>query len=106
MAAGTSVTITGVAALAEGTYGFYCTFHPQMRGTLVVEGRDGTRPAAAGVRAAARRPEGAPGDHVRIAMRKAGVRMLPTDARTRMWTYGGSYPGPDHPAPGGRGTRR
>ena len=54
VAAGTSATITGVEALGEGSYAFFCKLHPQMRGVLVVEGGDGTvTPQAPDVRPAA-----------------------------------------------------
>ena len=49
-------------------------------------------------------PDRVRGARVTLAMRQAQVRMLPTGPRTRMWTYGGSYPGPTIVRPGGRET--
>lgn len=106
VAAGTSATITGVAGLAEGSYAFYCRLHPRMRGELVVEGGEGTvtpeRPSFDQPLVVPARVRGA---EVTLPMRQARVRMLPTGPRTRMWTYGGSYPGPTIVRPAGRETR-
>jgi len=33
-----TVDVAGVSALDPGAYPFYCTLHPEMRGTLVVQG--------------------------------------------------------------------
>ena len=52
-------TLTIPPALGAGAYAFYCTFHPHMRGTLVVTGEPGGDPGAAGVRAGAADPGGA-----------------------------------------------
>ncbi|WP_165807159.1 multicopper oxidase domain-containing protein [Nocardioides currus] len=104
--AGTSATITGVEALAEGSYAFFCKLHPQMRGVLSVEGGDGTvTPELPAFEQRLVVPRRLTGPLVTIPMRQARVRMLPTGPRTRMWTYGGSYPGPTIVRPAGRETR-
>jgi FtsP/CotA-like multicopper oxidase with cupredoxin domain len=44
------------------------------------------------------------GDHIRIPIRESEVQILP-GRRTRMWTYGGSFPGPTIRRRAGRRTR-
>src|SRR3954449_4622884 len=39
---GTTSDIAGADKLAPGTYPFFCSFHPNMQGTLVVEALDGS----------------------------------------------------------------
>ena len=43
---GTTATVPGVDGLAAGDYAFYCRFHPNMRGILVVDRRRRRRRAA------------------------------------------------------------
>lgn len=106
VAAGTSATITGVEALGEGAYDFFCKLHPQMRGVLVVQGGDGTAtPQLPSFDQPLVVPDRVRGTEVTLPMREARVRMLPTGPRTRMWTYGGSYPGPTVVGRAGRETR-
>ncbi|WP_297740489.1 multicopper oxidase domain-containing protein [Nocardioides sp.] len=106
VAAGTSATITGVEELGEGSYAFFCKLHPQMRGTLVVQGGDGTAtPQLPSFDQPLVVPDRVRGAEVTLQMREARVRMLPTGPRTRMWTYGGSYPGPTIVRPAGEKTR-
>ena len=105
VAAGTSATITGVEALAEGTYAFFCKLHPQMRGSLLVQGGDGSvTPELPSFEQPLAIPRKERGALTTLPMRLARVRMLPTGPRTRMWTYGGSYPGPTIVRPAGRKT--
>lgn len=104
--AGTSATITGVELLAEGLYAFFCKLHPQMRGTLSVEGAGGTvTPDLLSFDQPLAVPEKERSALVTLPMRLARVRMLPTGPRTTMWTYGGSYPGPTVIGQAGRETR-
>src|SRR3954471_4749680 len=44
---GTTSDVVGTDKLAPGTYAFFCQFHPNMQGTLVVEGQgdSGVKPA-------------------------------------------------------------
>lgn len=103
--AGTVATVTGVSGLAAGSYPFFCRFHPRMRGELVVEGGAGpVTPEPVSFDQPLVVPDRVRGARVTLAMRQARVRMLPTGPRTRMWTYGGSYPGPTIVRPGGRET--
>lgn len=106
VAAGTSATITGIEALAAGSYAFFCKLHPQMRGLLVVEGGGGTvTPELPSFDQRLVVPRKERGALTRLPMRLARVRMLPTGPKTPMWTYGGSYPGPTIVRPAGRETR-
>ncbi len=82
-------------SLAGGAYGFYCVFHPGMRGTLtVIGGPVGEVPAPPSFDQALRIPKVLSGDHITIPMKKADVRIMADGPKTTMWTYGGSYPGP------------
>ena len=106
VAAGTTATVTGVEALANGRYDYYCRFHPFMRGVLVVEdstGEVGADPVAFEQPLVV--PRVVRGADVRLVMRQAQVRMLPRGPRTTMWTYGGSYPGPTIVGRAGRESR-
>jgi spore coat protein A len=44
------------------------------------------------------------GDHIRISIGESEVQILP-GPKTRMWTYGGTFPGPTIRRPAGRRTR-
>ncbi|PVG83380.1 hypothetical protein DDE18_08800 [Nocardioides gansuensis] len=103
---GSTVSIPAAAGLAPGRYDFFCTFHPHMRGTLVVEGGGG---GVEPVRPEFRQPLVVPrvlsGSRLRVRMREAPVRVLPDGPATRMWTYGGSWPGPTIRRRAGRHTR-
>ena len=44
VAAGRTGTLVVPATLAAGKYPFYCSFHPNMQGTLVVTGKGGDAP--------------------------------------------------------------
>jgi spore coat protein A, manganese oxidase len=103
---GTTVAIPAADALTSGTYAFYCRFHPNMRGTLVVDrAGGGTTGAEPDFTLPLVVPGVLTGSHVRLRMREADVRTLPTGPRTRMWTYAGSWPGPTILRPAGRDTR-
>ncbi|KRF30664.1 multicopper oxidase domain-containing protein [Nocardioides sp. Soil805] len=103
---GTTMAIPAVDGLASGTYEFYCRFHPNMRGTLVVDraggGTTGVEPAYDQSLVV---PSVLTGSHLRLRMREAHVRVLPTGPRTPMWTYAGTWPGPTIRRPAGRDTR-
>lgn len=104
--AGSTATVTGVEALANGRYDYYCRFHPFMRGTLVVEdssGGVGSDPVEFEQPLVV--PRVLRGADVRVPVRQAKVRMLPRGSRTTMWTYGGDYPGPTIVGRAGRESR-
>ncbi|WP_395656834.1 multicopper oxidase domain-containing protein [Nocardioides sp.] len=102
---GETRSIPGATGLAAGDYGFYCRFHPNMRGTLTVTGGSG---GTHGGKQRFRLPLAVPPTlrdaHVRLDMRKTAVRMLPDGRRTEAWTYGGSWPGPTIRRPAGERT--
>ncbi|MBV9293585.1 MAG: multicopper oxidase domain-containing protein, partial [Frankiales bacterium] len=103
---GTTSDIQGVDRLAPGTYAFYCQFHPNMQGTLIVEGQghSGVKAAKPSFHQPLRLPPTLTGSHLRIPIEQADVRTLPHGPKTLMWTYGGSYPGPTIRRPAGRRT--
>jgi FtsP/CotA-like multicopper oxidase with cupredoxin domain len=102
---GKTSTIDGVDKLAPGTYPFYCSFHPNMQGTLIVEGNGGGRkPAKPTFDLPLRLPPTLTGSHITIPVKEADVRVLPRGPKTLMWTYGGSYPGPTIRRPAGSRT--
>ncbi|GCD90205.1 multicopper oxidase domain-containing protein [Nocardioides sp. LS1] len=104
---GSTVSIPAASKLAPGTFGFHCSFHPStMTGTLTVEGDSGgVTPAAPKFEQPLFSPPVITGSHVRLRMEPALVRMLPHGARTPMWTFGGTYPGPTIRRPAGHDTR-
>jgi spore coat protein A, manganese oxidase len=92
--------------LASGEYAFYCTFHPNMRGTLVVTGEPGGEvPAPPAFQQALRTPTVLTGSDLTIRMRQERVRVMPHGPKTRMWTYDGTFPGPTIKRPTGALTR-
>jgi spore coat protein A len=103
---GTTAPVVGTDKLAPGTYAFYCQFHPNMQGTLIVEGTDnsGTKPAAPSFRQPLVLPKVLTGSHLTIPVKEANVRVLPSGPKTLMWTFGGSYPGPTIRRPAGHRT--
>jgi FtsP/CotA-like multicopper oxidase with cupredoxin domain len=93
------------ATLSAGQYPFYCSFHPTMRGTLVVTGEPGGDvPEPPKFEQPLRIPEVLTGSHLTIPMRRALVRVMPHGPKTRMWTYGGTFPGPTIKRPTGSST--
>ena len=94
-----------VSTLGDGTYAFYCRFHPQMTGTLTV-GTGGPVPSyVPPFEQPLVMPPRLSGHHLRIVMKKVKVRVLPHGPRTPMWTYGGTFPGPTIVRRTGRDTR-
>jgi FtsP/CotA-like multicopper oxidase with cupredoxin domain len=93
------------ADLAAGKYSFYCRFHPNMRGTLVVTGEGGGLPAPPTFEQALRIPEVLTGRDITIPMKRAQVRVMPHGPKTWMWTYGGTFPGPTIKRPTGSTTK-
>jgi FtsP/CotA-like multicopper oxidase with cupredoxin domain len=102
----TTSSIPAASKLAAGTYDFYCRFHPNMMGKLIVEGGSGgTHPVPPKFLQPLRLPKVLTGSHLHIRIEKADVRMLPHGPKTPMWTYNGSYPGPTIRRPAGHDTK-
>ena len=105
---GSTTTVKGVDRLAAGTYTFHCQFHQQtMKGTLTIEGGDGggVTPAPVKFEQPLFLPKVLTSAHLRIPLKAADVRVLPHGGTTRMWTYGGTYPGPTIVRPAGHDTK-
>ena len=95
-----------ISALGGGTYDFYCRFHPNMTGALVIDGPpDGQITNHPKFQQPLVQPPRLTGSHIRIVMRKADVRILPHGPKTPMWTYGGTFPGPTIVRPTGHATQ-
>jgi len=99
-------TVAGVDKLRAGSYTFFCSFHPNMTGTLIVQGGSG------GVGASAPRfeqplriPPTLTGSHITVTARQADVPILAHRPATTMLTYNGSWPGPTIRRPVGQRTR-
>jgi spore coat protein A, manganese oxidase len=94
-----------ISTLGGGDYDFYCQIHPEMQGTLHIDG-----PPAGDIKDHPRfeqplaQPPRLTGKHIRIVMKRAKVRVLPHGPRTPMWTYGGTFPGPTIVRRTGHGT--
>ncbi len=101
---GRTVTVD-VAGLAPGSWGFYCKFHPRMRGKLVVGDGTVVEPQRPSFEQPLVVPPELRGADIRLVMRRAKVRVFPNGPRTAMWTYGGTYPGPTVRRRAGRGTQ-
>jgi spore coat protein A len=104
---GSTVDVTGVSKLPPGTYDFYCQFHPNMTGQLIVEGSGGkpVKPPKLKFPMRLPVPRVLTGSHIRIPVRNAAVRMLPNGPKTQLWTFGGTYPGPTIKRPAGHKTK-
>ncbi len=74
-------------------YAFHCTLHSNMTGTLTI-GAGGPVTTSPKFEQPLVQPPRLHGKDIRIVMKKANVRVLPHGARTPMWTFGGSFPGP------------
>ena len=92
---GTTSVIAGVSRLRSGTYSFFCSFHPNMSGTLIVQGGSGgVGPSAPRFTLPLRIPRTLTGSKITLTAQQADVQILPGRPATTMYTYGGSWPGP------------
>jgi FtsP/CotA-like multicopper oxidase with cupredoxin domain len=95
-----------ISGLGGGSYRFYCKFHGQMTGTLVIDGPPtGVITEVPKFEQPLVRPPRLRGRDIRIVMKKAKVRVLPHGPRTPMWTFGGTFPGPTIVRPTGHDTK-
>jgi FtsP/CotA-like multicopper oxidase with cupredoxin domain len=105
-AAGSAPTVAGVERLRAGSYSFFCSFHPNMSGTLVVQGGSGgVGPAAPRFVTPLRVPKQLTGSKIVLEAKQADVQVLPGKPATSMLTYGGTWPGPTIRRPVGALTR-
>ncbi len=97
--------LTRRALLTAGVAGALALLLPvRLRpGSLGVPAVAARRAAKAGFRAALRIPPVLTGAQIEIEMREAKVAALP-GRKTKMWTYGGSFPGPTIRRPAGEAT--
>jgi spore coat protein A len=104
---GMTMAVDGVGALAPGVYPFHCIFHAAtMRGTLTISGTGGgVAPAPLSFDQPLVQPKRLTTSRIRISVKQAAVRVMPTGPLTTMWTYGGSYPGPTIVRPAGKDTK-
>src|SRR3954452_10728523 len=72
---GTTADVVGTDKLAPGTYPFFCQFHPNMQGTLIVEGTDnsGVNPAPRTFAPTLRIPPVLTGSNITIPVKEADV---------------------------------
>jgi spore coat protein A, manganese oxidase len=95
LAPGETKEITVVPTLGGGTYTYYCRFHGQMTGSLIIDGPpDGSITTTPKFEQPLVEPPTLHGKHLRIVMKRALVRVLPHGPRTPMLTFGGTFPGP------------
>jgi spore coat protein A, manganese oxidase len=98
-------SIAGISSLAPGTYKFHCAFHA-MFGTLTITGSGGgVTPAEQSFDQPLVVPKVLNTATIRIPIKQAAVRVMPTGPLTTMWTYGGTYPGPTIVRPAGHDTK-
>jgi spore coat protein A len=104
---GMTMAVDGVSALAPGVYKFHCIFHAgTMTGTLTISGTGGgVAPAPLSFDQPLVQPKRLTTSRIRIPVKQAAVRVMPTGPLTTMWTYGGSYPGPTIVRPAGKDTK-
>jgi FtsP/CotA-like multicopper oxidase with cupredoxin domain len=103
---GKTAKVAGAEKLPAGTYQFYCQFHPNMTGQLIVEGT-GNPPIKTGppkFPTALNIPKVLTGSHITIPVKQANIRVMPHGPKTRMWTFDGTYPGPTIERPTGHKT--
>jgi FtsP/CotA-like multicopper oxidase with cupredoxin domain/plastocyanin len=98
-------TIAGVDKLRAGSYTFFCSFHPNMSGTLIVQGGSGgVGPTAPKFEQPLRIPPTLTGSRITLTAQQADVPILAHRPPTTMLTYSGSWPGPTIRRPVGQRT--
>ena len=101
----TTSTIAGVDHLRAGTYAFFCSFHPNMSGSLVVQGGSGgIGPVPPRFEQKLRIPPVLTGSNITLTAKQADVQILSRKPATTMLTYNGSWPGPTIRRPVGKKT--
>lgn len=76
-----------------------------MRGRLTIAGEAGEVPEPPAFEQPLRIPRVLTGSNLTIDMRRADVQVMPHGPKTRMWTYGGTFPGPTIKRPTGSSTQ-
>jgi spore coat protein A len=103
---GSAITVAGVDKLRAGSYDFFCSFHPNMSGTLLIEGGSGgVGPTAPRFEQRLRIPRQVTGSRITLEAEQADVQVLPHKPATTMLTYGGTWPGPTIRRPVGQLTK-
>ncbi|MDX6197869.1 MAG: hypothetical protein QOJ79_1020 [Actinomycetota bacterium] len=98
-------TIAGVDKLRAGSYTFFCGFHPNMSGTLIVEGGGGgVGPSAPKFQQPLRIPPTLTGSKITLTAEQADVPILAGQPPTTMQTFNGTWPGPTIRRPVGQRT--
>jgi FtsP/CotA-like multicopper oxidase with cupredoxin domain/plastocyanin len=102
---GSTITVAGADRLRAGSYSFFCSFHPNMTGTLVVQGGSGgIGPSAPRFEQRLRIPRQVTGSRITLVAGQSDVQVLPHNPPTTMLTYGGTWPGPTIRRPVGQRT--
>jgi spore coat protein A len=103
---GSTITVAGADRLRAGSYDFFCSFHPNMSGTLLIQGGSGgVGPSAPRFEQPLRVPREVTGARITLVAEQADVQVLPHKPATTMLTYGGSWPGPTIRRPVGQLTQ-
>ena len=98
--------VPAASDLKPGTYKFFCTIHPNMRGTLTVLGEPtGGNQDALRFEQPLTIPPVLSGDRIVLRAERTLERVLPHGPLTPMWTYNSSYPGPTIVRQAGRHTK-
>src|SRR4051812_41156804 len=98
-------TIAGVDKLRAGSYTFFCGFHPNMSGTLVVQGGSGgVGPSAPKFAQPLRIPPTLTGSRITLTAEQADVPIFAGRPATTMQTFNGTWPGPTIRRPVGQRT--
>jgi spore coat protein A len=101
----TTSIIAGVDKLRAGSYTFFCSFHPNMAGTLIVQGgSSGVGASAPKFEQPLRIPPTLTGSRITLTAEQADVPILAHRPATTMLTYNGSWPGPTIRRPVGQRT--